>query len=117
MSMQWKEIGLAALVCVLLLWVEHWGPWQRMLKKTFHPTTNYILGVLAIIAPLGGLFLYWGEVMDLAAMAAVTCAGGLAVIGAYALDAWMNARDRRDVAEQEARSLRPEVKDDAGQDQ
>lgn len=106
--MEWIQIAIAALLSVLILLVEHYLPLQAWFGK-LHATTNYILGMLGILLPLTGLLILWHAWMAIAAVWAITIAGGLAVIGAYLLDAWQAMRQRVRMAELESQLLRPEV--------
>ncbi len=107
----WTEIAIAGLVGVLLLWVEHWGPWQLLLEKKFHQTVNYILGTLALQLPFTGLLILWGMWNAVLALWAITILGGLAVLGAYGIDGWVATRTRLLVKEKESAILRPKVTD------
>jgi hypothetical protein len=101
------EILVVALIAALLLLVEHYWPGERFFQKRFHQTTNYALGTLALIVPECTLFALWGMWEAVMVIAVTTIAGGLAVLGAYALDNWIQQRDRAEVAEREAKELRP----------
>lgn len=93
-------IGLACLIAALLLFVEHWFPWQLVIGRELPRPAAYILGVLAMVLPLSGLFIYWLSTPPelplayLIALWAVVASGGLAVLGAYALDGLLRLRIR-----------------------
>jgi hypothetical protein len=72
--MEWLQIAVTALVSALVLLVEHYAP-----VRTHINTTNYILGVLALVIPFSCLMALWGLWMALAAIWSVVCAVGLAV--------------------------------------
>lgn len=110
--MRWPEIGIAVLVSILTLWVQHWGPWQMIAKKKFSQTTNYVMGVLALQIPLSALLVIWRQWEVLVAVWAITIFGGLGVMGAYTLDNWIETRERAEISEQEGRLLRQRVDDD-----
>lgn len=86
-------IILTALIVSLLLFVEHWFPWQLMLRAELPRLAAYVLGVLAIVVPLTGLYISWwidpgnrvkfGEVI---ALWAAVCVGGLSVMAAHGID-------------------------------
>lgn len=86
-------IVLTAFIVSLLLFVEHWFPWQLMLRAELPRLAAYILGVLAIVVPLTGLYLFWGFHPDcrvrfgeLFALWSAVSAGGLSVIAAHGID-------------------------------
>jgi hypothetical protein len=55
--MTWeKQILLAALIAWLILWVEHWFPWQAAIKRELPHLARYVLGVLGMLVPLSLLF-------------------------------------------------------------
>lgn len=108
-GMVWYQIVVTALVTVLILLVEHWGPWSKLVQARVHLVVNYISGVLAIILPLTALLAIWQQGMAIAALWIITVAGGLAVIIAYVVDGWIATRNRADVAEHDAEILRPEA--------
>ena len=83
------EISITALISVLLLLVEHWAPTRLWLGRKLPALAAYILGVLALITPLTGLLVYWGEQRVILAMWIVVISGGAAVILAYMVDAWL----------------------------
>jgi len=87
------ETVIAALVTALIICVEHWFPWQMLLRRRLPRLAAYALGVGGLIAPLSGLYGYWlihppaqGGAY-LAALWAVSGAGGLATLAAYRIDA------------------------------
>lgn len=106
------QILLAALVAVLLLLLEHWGPWEKLLRTKFSPLVNYTLGVLAINLPLSGLLLAWSEKDVLAALWVITLSGGLFVGLAYWIDDHINARRELAATKAERKVLEPESNDD-----
>ncbi len=100
--MEWLEISVTALVSALVLLVEHYAP-----VRTRRATTNYILGVLALVIPFSCLMALWGLWLVLVAIWSVVCAGGLAVLAAYAIDQYLALRSRMKAAEQAEKLLRP----------
>ena len=86
------NIFLACLIAALLLLVEHWLPWRVILGGDLKRVPSYIIGVLALVLPLSGLYLFWishppaWAYAHLAALWAVIVSGGGAVILAYAFD-------------------------------
>lgn len=110
---RWIQILLATLVAILLLWVEHWGPWAALLRKQrLHVAFNYVLGTLTIQIPYLVLMRIWCEIEALFALMVITVGGGLAVIVAYLLDHYILVRARMISAEREADHLRPRINED-----
>jgi hypothetical protein len=83
--MKYEQIVVTVIISALILGVQHWGIAQ-VTRKQFHPLVNYILGVLAMVIPLGFLFWKWGSADELLAMTVVVCGSGAAVASAYGLD-------------------------------
>jgi len=112
---QWSDVLIAATITVLMLLVEHWGPWQALLRKRFHAVVNYALGVLALIVPLTVLWWRWGMWEAVASLWAVVIIGGLAVGATYLVDGWIASQLRLRAAERESMVLREElINDDPG---
>lgn len=82
------QVLLAALIAWLALWAEHWFPWRLFLRRDLPRIPAYVLGVLALTAPLTALLWSWQSWAELAAMWVVVIAGGAAVISAYGVD-WL----------------------------
>lgn len=105
----WIDLLDAVLMAVLLLLVEHWGPWQDLTQKRFHNLVNYILGVLALIIPLSILMMRWGLWSAIGAIWAVVIGGGLAVMGAYWVDGWIATRRALKAAQTDSAILHAEM--------
>lgn len=103
------DIALTAAMVVLLLLVEHYWPWQAILRRELGIIPKYVSGILAIYIPLTFLLIIWGNYDVVIALWAVTICGGAAVQATHWLDAWILARDRARIAEHEAQHLRPGV--------
>jgi len=101
------QIAVTVLVAMLLLAVEHYWPWTGVFQRRLHPTANYVLGTLALNVPLTVLFIVWGEWAVVIALWLVVVCGGATVIGSYWVDGWIAMRERTQIAEREARVLRP----------
>lgn len=102
-------IVLACLLVWLILWVEHWFPWEKTIGRKLPRVWAYILGVGAILLTLSGLFLHWRvhEPGDhLLGLWAVVISAGLSVFSAYGID-WLIARiaGYREVSEREDQYL------------
>jgi len=72
---------------------EHYFPWGMLLQRKLPRLAAYILGVIALAAPLSALYGFWltdpapvAEHFYLAALWAVIGAGGAAVIICHLLD-------------------------------
>jgi hypothetical protein len=94
-------IFLAALITFLTLLVEHWFPWRMLIRRELTKLETYTLGTLAITLPQIGILLYWDAQQEALAMGVIVIAGGLAVLGAYGIDRWME--DHRSAEEAEER--------------
>lgn len=101
-------IYLVSLIVFLIQLILHYFPWPMLLQgKQPHPVVNYVAGVLGFIVPLTALYWHWQRVwywvrdVHLIALWAVVIASGLAVGGAYLLDAILVRIARaRELAEQ-----------------
>lgn len=117
------EIGLAALTAVLVLLVEHWFPWQLLLRRRLPRLAAYTLGVLGLLAPLTCLYGWWlvqGQApapwAHLVGLWAVVIGGGLAVQTAHVID-WLFVQLARSRELQELFEARDERKhQSAGED-
>lgn len=85
------DILLTCVVAALLLLVEHWFPWRLALGRDLPRLAAYVLGVVALVAPLTVLFARRGELDAAIGMWAVIVSGGAAVMLAYGVD-WLLAR-------------------------
>lgn len=87
------QLLITIIVVMLTLLAQHYFPWQMLLHRRLPRLAAYVLGMLGVITPLSGLYLYWtvhapGWIYaHMAALWATAGMGGLAVAGAYALDA------------------------------
>ena len=91
----WGEIAITALVVFLILLVEHWFPWRMVWRRDPPRPFAYTIGVLGMIVPLSGLYVYWEVRADqiiqsryLIALWIVAISAGVAVFMAYAID-WL----------------------------
>lgn len=90
------DLLAAALVAALALLVEHWFPWELLIRRPLPPLAAYTLGVLALALPLTGLFLIRGEDGAALALWTVIGSGGAAVLCAHALDRFLLGLNRKD---------------------
>jgi len=67
----------------------HWFPWQLLMRRKLPRLAAYVLGVLGMMLPFTILLLYWKEIHTLIALWIILGAGGLAVMGAWAIDEFM----------------------------
>jgi hypothetical protein len=100
------DISITVTIAALLLLVEHWFPWRLILRRDLPRLAAYVLGVLALVLPLSGLYWAWASSPPgsswawLVALWAVIIGGGLSVGLAYLID-WclQQAAQARDLAE------------------
>ena len=91
------QIVLTSLFSILVMWVEHWFPWQMILRRKLPRLAAYMMGVLGILAPLTYLYCLWVDAPPvnqwfyLVALWAVVLSSGLAVVLAYLFD-WISGR-------------------------
>jgi len=106
--MDWLGMVLTVVVAVLLVLVEHWLPWGKILGHRLPRLWAYVMGVAAMLVPVSVLLLVWdGEGVVIlgwqVVMVVWLVAGfsGLAVGLAWGWDSWLDLRQGRDVAEGE----------------
>jgi len=102
------QILLAILITALILIVEHYWPWQTIIRKPLNKITAYILGTLAIELPFTVLLFMWSEWKIVYALWAITLVGGAVVVTINHLDQYLETRTRMEISENEAQSLRPD---------
>lgn len=91
------QIVLTSLFSILVMWVEHWFPWQMVLRRQLPRLAAYVMGVLGILGPLTYLYCLWVNVPPinpwfyLIALWAIIFSSGLAVALAYLFD-WVTGR-------------------------
>jgi hypothetical protein len=101
MDLNWLELIVAMLAAALLLLGEHY--WIRCPLSL---PARYVLGVLALILPLSGLFVAWAAWKMLVALWTVTASGGMTVLISYAIDHWHQTMALLAIAEREGQALR-----------
>ena len=107
--MTWLSVGITVIVAVLLILVEHWLPWHKLLGQELPRLAAYVLGVLAMGLPLTVLFLTVGSVPGGQAAAAlwlVILFCGMATFVAYVADHTLELRAERDAADGEFAVIR-----------
>ena len=102
-------ILVAALIAGLAELALHWLPWRLLLGRELPRVAAYVLGTLAIVLPLSGLFAMWGNWLQAAALWAVVVSAGLAVLGGYLFDGWLEHRQGQREAEERERAVLREV--------
>lgn len=85
-----NETIFTALFAALVLGVQHWFPWQRVLRAPLPRLVAYIMGTLALTGPLTVLAVVTEQTVMAIAIPFVTAVGGLTVIGAYGIDDAIN---------------------------
>jgi hypothetical protein len=80
------EILIVGLIVFLIEFGEHYFPWKLLLRKRLPRVVAYMIGVLGLVLPLGGLFIWWQAWECLIALGVVIGCGGGAVLLGYGLD-------------------------------
>ena len=107
------EICIAAVIAGLALLALHWLPWGLWLGRELPRPAAYIVGTLAMVLPLTGLFAGWSEWMAVLALWSVVVVSGMAVLLAYLFDAWLHNRQAREETEERERAMVREINHDA----
>ena len=55
------QILITALISGLAMWANHYSPWRAWLGKKRSRAGASTAGTLAMLMPVGGLFIYWME--------------------------------------------------------
>lgn len=76
-------------IAILLLFVGHWFPWPRQL----HRLCAYVYGCACILVG-AGVWLLGTDTDVWLGLAGLVVGAGLATVGAYGVDWWLNARLR-----------------------
>jgi len=105
--MEIVTLAFAIFLSVAALWAEHYSPWAKWSGRELSRTQAYILGVLAIILPLTGLWIIWAFeppggnpfAWVLGSLWGDVIASGLTVLWLYSLDDKHAAQERAEVAE------------------
>ena len=88
---------VAAVAAAGLLVAEHYFPFPRIRGgKEPHRTAAYILGCLALLVPFSVWGLACGYTVPVVVIWLITGLGGATVLGCYALDQTLDARDLAD---------------------
>jgi len=83
------QLWMAIVISILMIWVEHWFPWNLIpivKGKDLPRLAAYVLGVLALAGPLTGLFLSQGNSQAVWEMWVVISAAGGATFLAWFVD-------------------------------
>lgn len=102
-------IAVTVVVVGLAMLALHWLPWQLLLGHDLPKPGAYVLGTLGMALPLSGLFAAWGLWWAVLALWAVVAGAGVAVLGAYVVDAWLEHRRARREAEEREQAVLREV--------
>lgn len=92
-------LGFMTLITFLLVIVEHYLPWQALIRKPLPQLAAYALGILSIALPFTGLILLMPEISGsqvLISFWIIVAAAALGTILAHGLDAYLKARLRAD---------------------
>lgn len=92
-----------ALISFLIVAIEHYLPWQMILRKELPRLSAYIMGMLAIALPVTvhwTLFKSWTTSEIIISFWVITCAAGLGTLGCYILDGLIHNRARAEESEE-----------------
>ena len=90
---------LMTLITFLLVIIEHYFPWQALIRKPLPQLMAYVLGVLSIAIPFTALILLVPEIggsQILISFWIIVAAAALGICLAHGLDAYLRARSRAD---------------------
>ena len=88
-----SSLAIMAICVALVILVEHWFPWQRLLGKECPRLLAYSLGVLAIAGPLTVWLLRRDMREATIALWVAIVAAGVATVSGYVVDALLWAWD------------------------
>lgn len=88
------DAAIVAIVAALGELVAHWFRWERLVGRKLHPVANYVIGVLLFSGPYVGWLIVRRDWLHLSVYATAVIAAGLAVMVGYAIDAYLDARER-----------------------
>jgi drug/metabolite transporter (DMT)-like permease len=103
----------ACVIVFLMILIERYFPWNRILRKDVSGTMAYIMGILTIAIPfmiLIALFPHWERDEVLNCFGILIGAAGAGTIFTRVLDAVIHNRDRADEGEEREKALLSEVK-------
>ena len=108
------EIFVVSFISIALLWGEHYTPWKRWLKRELSRVEAYILGTLAIVLPVLGLYGVWAQhrpagnpfAWAMIALGVDVMASGSVVIFLYIVDHATDKGEEAEVRQEEVRILR-----------
>jgi len=86
MNQNWRFVA-GLFLSSLLLAVEHWAPWPQVLKRW----QAYTIGVGTLLL---GMFIWQGATLTMLGITMFAVCGGFAVLVAYALDHYLNLKQR-----------------------
>ncbi|HPS41038.1 MAG TPA: hypothetical protein PK040_00440 [Anaerolineaceae bacterium] len=99
---------IASVIAFLIVVVEHYLPWQLILRKELPKIPAYILGVLAFGIPLSVLFTVitdWTSSEIVLSFWVVVISAGAGTVGCYNLDSLIHNRARADESEEREQKL------------
>lgn len=86
---------VAPLISVAVLVAEHYFPWRRVIGRELPRPAAYMMGVIAVAGPV---VVFFPNDPALGVLWLCIILGGLAVIGCYLLDGYIDGRDERERA-------------------
>lgn len=108
LNMEWLTIAVCAVVVVLTVTVEHYWPWEHLVRR-MHMLARYVMGCLAIDIPMSVVLVLWQEWLVLGLLWISTIAGGIALVFLYLLDCHLETRAAHDAMKRENAVLREEI--------
>ncbi len=103
------DMTIAVTMTVLILLLEHWIPYKTLVGKEPGLISRYVMGTLGLVIPLSGLMVTWANWVALIAIWVLTIAGGLATMGAHAIDNYTITRMNADINQHENTELRRSI--------
>lgn len=107
MTPVWLEILTACVVASVLEMAIHWAPWPATVKKSLQ--VQFMLRCLAFLLPASYLLATWHNWVALAAVWSCLVVCVIVIAALISLDRSIERAERLDIAEKEAKKLRPEV--------
>lgn len=106
------DILILSLLSGISQLAAHYIPWQRILRRQLHPTEAYVIGVVLMMIPVSVWLVLAQDWRVLLALWCVIASSGLSVIGAYALDHYLQTVEQNRAVDAENQMMRESVFDD-----
>jgi hypothetical protein len=111
-----NDVSVMAIIVALVLVVEHYFPWQLVLRGGDLPRpVAYMLGVAAMVVPVLVLLAGWGMWRAVWAVITAVVVGGTTVLICYLIDWILRARIRLQEQSEREHLLREQVINDPDQ--